>query len=336
MKFKSILFIAAAALFISHLATAEITALVNYQGKLKKNGQSVNGPVNVTFKVFTGETNSECIYTESQQVTVKEGLYSTLLGKNPSQGNIEDASKLDDAYLEVEINGSTLKPREKFTPPAFAASAPQVWNIFGYGGPSGVTYPASGNPDSIYGDSVYGDLSQLGSATAWDQWLGGMGYERQAGGGSITFPSPIKPVTIKSIKGFLATCAGSTEEVFQKAFNGECVAIDLTPISEGLVHTNVAFVFVPLVQRSIQRSNYWVEPAPPYTLPLQLLWMDSMSSTNSVTNAPNWFTIPLSTNNANLIINPGEYLRIKILVTDTNARQFNIRRSHFMFQVQVR
>jgi hypothetical protein len=118
---------------------AEPTPLVNYQGKLKRNGTNENGQIGVTFRVFTGATNNECIYEESQQVTVVDGLYSTLIGQNPTLGTIENAYKLDEACLEVSINGTALKPREKFTPPPFSQRATETWRTFA--SPTQHSYP---------------------------------------------------------------------------------------------------------------------------------------------------------------------------------------------------
>lgn len=135
---NSVLLALLAALFALS-ATAEVTSLVNYQGKLKKHGTNENGQINITFKIFTGETNNECIYEESQQVNVVDGLYSTLIGKNPTLGAIEEATKEDNAHLEVIINGAALKPREKFTPPPFAKRTLRVlrpsggiWHEYSY------------------------------------------------------------------------------------------------------------------------------------------------------------------------------------------------------------
>lgn len=142
MKTKTFSRLALAFLFAilwSAVARAETTALVNYQGKLKRSGTNVNGAVSVNFKIFTGETNDVCVYEESQQVVVVDGLYATLIGKNPTLGNIEDSAKLDDAFLEVTINGTKLIPRERFCPPAFAKNSQERWNLFSLGlfNPSG-------------------------------------------------------------------------------------------------------------------------------------------------------------------------------------------------------
>jgi hypothetical protein len=111
----------------------EVTSLINYQSKIKKHGTNEQGSVDLVFRVYTGPTNLTCIYQESQQVEVKDGLLSTLIGKNPTLGDIGEACKLDDAYLEVEINGNKLKPREKFTPPPFSKRSVQSWRLFALG-----------------------------------------------------------------------------------------------------------------------------------------------------------------------------------------------------------
>jgi hypothetical protein len=112
-----------------------VTSLINYQGKLKKHGTNENGQVNIIFKIFTGETNNECVFEEAQQVMVIDGLYSTLIGTSPTLGNIEDAAKLEDAHLEVSINGSKLTPREKFTPPPFAKKSTERWINYRFSDP---------------------------------------------------------------------------------------------------------------------------------------------------------------------------------------------------------
>lgn len=104
--------------------------LVNYQGKLKRHGTNVHGPIAITFKVFTDATNDACIFEESQDVSVIHGLYSTLIGRNPKFGDLDEVTSTDDCYLEVTVEGQALKPREKFVPPPFARKSTQIWNSF--------------------------------------------------------------------------------------------------------------------------------------------------------------------------------------------------------------
>jgi hypothetical protein len=117
-------------LFPATTSKAQVTSLVNYQGKLQKSGTNVNGPINVTFSIFTDPTNSNnLVYQETQQVSVVNGLYSTLIGQNPSIGTIQAACKMNNTYLEVAVNGNTLSPRELFCPPPFAQSSETRWNV---------------------------------------------------------------------------------------------------------------------------------------------------------------------------------------------------------------
>jgi len=143
--------------FSAFVAHGETTPLVNYQGKLKKHGTNENGQISITFKVFTGETNSDCVFEETQSVAVADGLYSTLIGKNPTLGNIEDACALDDAYLELSINGTKMKPRERFTPPPFAKKSVQRWSNCIH--PSGLTAGSIAETASRVGG--YGPVGRL-------------------------------------------------------------------------------------------------------------------------------------------------------------------------------
>lgn len=188
-------FALAFALFANN-ASAEVTPLVNYQGKLKHAGTNAHGPINVTFKVFTGDTNTECVYEESQQVNVVDGLYSTLIGQNPTLGTIEDATMLDDAFLEVAVNGTCLKPREKFTPPPFARKTEESWTLYG-----GINNPVSTvNPLSTVYD-VRNALSSFGATYRYN--IGGGGHR------AAVFPLPRRPVVLSSASVFVVDSAFS-------------------------------------------------------------------------------------------------------------------------------
>lgn len=176
----------------SATARAETTALVNYQGKLKKAGTNMNGEVTIIFKIFTGETNEDCVFQESQQVVVVDGLYSTLIGKNPTLGNIEDSAKLDDAFLEVTVNGTKLKPREKFCPPAFAKKSEERWNQFV------LAFCNESTPEKF----IYMDLN-----SKFGQDLGNAVGPTNCSGAftAFTFPVPVNAVKVASAKALIIT-----------------------------------------------------------------------------------------------------------------------------------
>jgi hypothetical protein len=177
------------AMLLAASSHAETTPLVNYQGKLTKNGKNENGQINITFKVFTGATNNECVYEESQQISVVDGFYSTLIGKAPTTGTIEDACRLDDAYLEVSINNQILSPREKFCPPAFAQKSSERWNTFG------LLYFGTGS----FEDNLI-SLRNLGAA----QMIQGFSVYTNCDGNGMSyravFPMPANQVTLASGK----------------------------------------------------------------------------------------------------------------------------------------
>ncbi|MBU0967913.1 MAG: putative metal-binding motif-containing protein [Proteobacteria bacterium] len=113
-----------------------IPTTINYQGKLLENGQPVSAdetsPLPMTFRLY--DTSSpgagNLVYEELQDVTVLEGIYSIELGaEGASTGNGQyqflDAavSSEPELWLEVEINGEILLPRQKFTSVPFAIKA---------------------------------------------------------------------------------------------------------------------------------------------------------------------------------------------------------------------
>lgn len=143
---KSIALMCTALLLAACSAHADSVKL-NYQGRLRqKGGPLVNGNVNMSFRMYTNETGGVCIYEESNLVTVVDGVYSVVLGKNPVMGDLEDAIKDDNAHLEVVINGNPLRPREKFTPPGFAKKSTEHWRMFSKG-----DFTSTNSPQNIAG-----------------------------------------------------------------------------------------------------------------------------------------------------------------------------------------
>lgn len=173
----------------------ETRALVNYQGKLIKGTNLLNDTVSMTFRVFTGATNSECVYEETMPVTLRDGLYSAAIGENPINGDLEEAVKLDEAYLEVSIEGVTMKPRERFTPPAFAKKSTEKWRLFG-------AYYCSHGPPWV--PSVYAALQEASTMDAVYLLIRAETNELSAlDHQGFVFPPAGERLTIASVKFFL-------------------------------------------------------------------------------------------------------------------------------------
>ena len=111
-------------------ASAQIPQTINYQGSLKNvgDGTPVNGAVDMTFKLCDSLSGGTCPWTETQSVAVSNGIYSVILGNdptNPLSGLAFDAPY----YLEVAVNETTLSPRQQLTAVPYALNAASVKGI---------------------------------------------------------------------------------------------------------------------------------------------------------------------------------------------------------------
>ena len=102
--------------------------LVNYQGRLMDNlGMPVNGPVPMVFGLYDGATSATPLWTESQTVTVTQGIYNVLLGSmNPLSTSIFTAANSMTFFLQVTVNGQALSPRSRLTSAPIAMFAERL------------------------------------------------------------------------------------------------------------------------------------------------------------------------------------------------------------------
>ena len=60
---------------------AQVPDKINYQGKLTNpGGQPINGPVSMVFKIYSGASGGSALYTETQTVTVANGIFNVAIG----------------------------------------------------------------------------------------------------------------------------------------------------------------------------------------------------------------------------------------------------------------
>ena len=127
---------------LTSTATASSKTTVNYQGYLlDSSGSPVNDTLEMVFRLYDTETGSPdtTLWTETQSVEVRDGLFSVLLG------SVEPLSQLlfvqnDNLWLGITIGAEELTPREKL------ASAPYA---LAGGLPSGVIVMWSGPLSTI-------------------------------------------------------------------------------------------------------------------------------------------------------------------------------------------
>ena len=85
---------------------------ISYQGLITKADGSPtdDGSYEILFKVFETADGGEAIWSENQEVTVNNGIISTILG-NTNPFTVVPP----EAFLELTVSGSTLSPRQVLT-----------------------------------------------------------------------------------------------------------------------------------------------------------------------------------------------------------------------------
>ena len=123
---RNLLVPSALCLTLAATAPAQVPELVNYQGRLVDGTNLVNDDVQIVFRMYDGDTGGTERYAETQTVTVVDGLYSTTIGSTSDPGSLPDALTNDPLYLETEVDGTTLGPRERVTAVFRALQAARV------------------------------------------------------------------------------------------------------------------------------------------------------------------------------------------------------------------
>jgi len=105
---------------------------INYQGKLKESGSLVDDARNMYFRIYDALTNGTKLWqsgngTAAVSVTVANGLFSYVLG---GSADTSDLSSIDwngkTCYLEVQVEGTTLGPRELLVSVPYALNADKL------------------------------------------------------------------------------------------------------------------------------------------------------------------------------------------------------------------
>ena len=94
---------------------------INYQGRLVDGTNLVNGVVTTVFRLYDqAAPGGTLYYAQTQVVTVVDGLYSTTIGRDLAVPSLESALEHPSVYLEVEVNGTVLSPREHIVQAAYS------------------------------------------------------------------------------------------------------------------------------------------------------------------------------------------------------------------------
>jgi hypothetical protein len=103
---------------------------VNYQGALIKEGIPVHGARPMRFKIYRHPVSSDSQYlvwdSGERMVEIVRGRFVYVLGEDNREIFSQIAWPQNEYYLEVEVEGKVLTPREKFTSGVYALVAESV------------------------------------------------------------------------------------------------------------------------------------------------------------------------------------------------------------------
>ncbi len=109
-------------------APAQVPLLIHYQGRLVDNGALVNSNVVMSLRLYPTETGGVSAYEDLATVAVVDGLYATTIGDNTRSGSLVNALTNTEVWVEVEVDGTLLSPRERLASVGFAVMAGGVTN----------------------------------------------------------------------------------------------------------------------------------------------------------------------------------------------------------------
>jgi hypothetical protein len=122
MKIRaSIFFILFAIIAFSVTAVmAQAPQLINYQGRLNQGANPANGTFSITFSIYSVASGGTALYTETQSVTVSDGIFNVLIGsQTPIPNNL--FTNAGDRFLGVKVGtDAEMTPRFRLASVAYA------------------------------------------------------------------------------------------------------------------------------------------------------------------------------------------------------------------------
>ncbi len=106
-------------------APAAVPQTINYQGYITDpSGSAVSGTGDVTFSIYDVATSGTALWSETQSVTIYNGVYSVVLGSVDTSGNPLDLPFDTQYWLGVTVGtDSEMTPRQKFAAVPYAYRA---------------------------------------------------------------------------------------------------------------------------------------------------------------------------------------------------------------------
>jgi hypothetical protein len=134
------------------MAQGGAPTLISYQGRLtapSTGDPKPDGNYSMTFRLFSTQSGGSSIWSETQMVSVSGGLFNVLLGSDTalSASVFSGTSR----WLEVEVGGEMLSPRQRIVSVAYALQAQEAANADKVDGQHASAFAASGhNHDDAY------------------------------------------------------------------------------------------------------------------------------------------------------------------------------------------
>ena len=138
---------------------AQVPQLINYQGVLTNSaGSPINGTQSIKFSIYSATAGGSEVWTETQSVSVQNGLFNVLLGSvTPIPYSVFDASE---RYLALKVGSDPeMTPRKKLASTGYSFKANDADHLNGRTIPSVVSSVAGvtndgGNVDIVAGSNV--------------------------------------------------------------------------------------------------------------------------------------------------------------------------------------
>lgn len=111
-------------ILVGQSLSAQVPAMFNYQGRLMNGTNLVNGTVGLQLSLYDSASGGTLVYTDSNSVTVVDGLYSTYVGDHTTFGNLASVLSGTQLWLQVVANGTALSPRERLVSVPYALGTP--------------------------------------------------------------------------------------------------------------------------------------------------------------------------------------------------------------------
>jgi hypothetical protein len=102
--------------------TGSVPGSINYQGRLEMDNAPVTGPVHLYFRIYNALSGGTLLWTSSELlVTASQGIFSANI--TPPWTTFANAAS---CYLEVQVEGDILTPREPLNSVAYALVAKKL------------------------------------------------------------------------------------------------------------------------------------------------------------------------------------------------------------------